>query len=73
MTTDTLRQKWGNVFQLDLPALPVELNELKQTIFLQFSKLWPTPQEFKGVWSTITEAIGQAAQGVRKKGQQELI
>ena len=56
----------------DLPALPVELNELKQTIFLQFSKLWPTPQEFEGVWNTITEAIGQTAQGLRKKGQQEL-
>ena len=53
----------------DLPALPVdELNELKQTMFLQFPNYWPTPQEFEGVWSTITEAIGQAAKGLRKKG-----
>ena len=59
-----------------LPALPVdELNELKQTMFLEFPNYRPTSQEFEGVWSSITEAIGQAVKGLRKKGvalQQEV-
>ena len=59
-----------------LPALPVdELNELKQTMFLEFPNYRPTSQEFEGVWSSITKAIGQTAKGLRKKGvalQQEV-
>ena len=52
----------------DLPALPLhELNELKQLMFAQFPRHWQTPQEFETLWCTVTEAIGQACKGLRKK------
>ena len=52
----------------DLPALPLEeLNNLKQTIFQQFSTYWSTPEEYEGLWERAAEAIGQYAKGLRKK------
>ena len=52
-----------------LPALPVaELTELKQTMLAQFPQFWTSPQEFEHTWIQCTEAIGQAAKALRKRG-----
>lgn len=53
----------------DLPALPLEeLNQLKQVMLAQFPRYWASPQEFEATWACCTEAIGQAAKALRKRG-----
>ena len=50
-------------------GLPVaELTELKQTMLAQFPQFWTSPQEFEHMWIQCTEAIGQLAKALRKRG-----
>jgi hypothetical protein len=50
-----------------LPGLPiVELQQLKQTFFIQFPEYWRSPHEFEPLWSTATISIGQLCKTLRK-------
>ena len=52
------------------PALPIaELNELKQTMMMQFPKYWNSVQEFERLWLICSDAIGQAAKGLRTRAR----
>lgn len=54
----------------ELPALPLaELNELKQTLLMQFPKYWNSVQEFESLWIICCDAIGQAAKALRARAK----
>ena len=52
------------------PALPIaELIELKQMMLMQFPKYWNSVQEFESLWLICSDAIGQAAKGLRTRAR----
>ena len=54
------------------PGLPVnELSQLKQVLFTQFPRFWPSPIEFQLLWKDRVDSIGQACKRLcfKKPGQ----